>query len=80
MNPESFLILKTFPDDFITGVYYRLISSVLCLDRNCLKIYPGHVGLLTDEFFLFFFNSVLKGSFSLWIKFMEFREFSLTNV
>ena len=42
MNPESFLILKTFIDNFITGVYYRSSSSVLRLDIKYLKTYPGH--------------------------------------
>ena len=45
MNPESFLTLNTFLDDFITRVYYRSSSVVLHLDRNCLKTCPGHVTL-----------------------------------
>ena len=65
MNPESFLILKTLLDDFITGVYYRSSSLVICLDRNCLKTNPEHVSLLTGSFFRLFLNAILRGFFLL---------------
>ena len=60
MKPEPFLILKTLYENFIIGVCYRSSSSVLRLDGNYLKIYPGHLALLTDNFF---FNAILRGSF-----------------
>ena len=62
MNPEQFLILKTFVKEFITGVSHRSNSLVLRLDGNSLKTYPGHVTLLTGNFFL---NTILKGFFPL---------------
>ena len=60
MDPEPFLILKIFLGDFIAGVSYRSSSLVLRLDGNCLKTYPGHVALLTDNFFK---NAILRGYF-----------------
>ena len=52
MNPEPFLILKTFLDDFITSVYHRSSSFVFHLDGDCLKTYSRHVALLNDNFYI----------------------------
>ena len=54
-----FTFMKTFCEDFVTGVSHRMIWTVLKTDS-------GHVALLTDNFFLDYFILNCK----LWDKFL----------